>query len=57
LCLKLIASEETAEFEALAQELREALHAHVEQLRDHAERITLVNQLLLALEPNSNRNE
>jgi len=29
----------------------EALYAHVAQLRDHAERMTRVNQLRLALEP------
>jgi predicted Zn-dependent peptidase len=51
LCLRLIATDESREFEALAQELRDALHAHIEELRFDADRLALVNQLLLSLEP------
>ena len=50
LCLRLIATDESGEFEALAQDLRDALHSHIEELRRNADRLALVNQLLLSPE-------
>ena len=51
LCLRLIATDESGEFEVLAQQLREAIHAHIQELRCNADRLALVHELLLSLEP------
>jgi hypothetical protein len=46
LCTQLLASEEPAEFHALAAELREALRTHIEQMRHRASQLALADQLL-----------
>ena len=57
LCLRLIATDESGDFEALAQQLREAIHAHIEELRCTADRLALVHELLLSLEPTPEMNK
>ena len=45
LCLRLLASDQPEEFHALAEELRTALHLHVEEMRRHANQIAMANLL------------
>lgn len=49
LCVRLLAADAPEEFHALADELRDALHEHIEDMRERASQLALANQLLLLL--------
>lgn len=51
LCLRLLTTDEPDEFHTLAEELRGALHSHIEDMRERAKLLALADRLLLGFRP------
>jgi hypothetical protein len=49
LCIRLLAADAPEEFHALAEQLRDALHEHIGEIRDRAAQLAPANRLVLFL--------